>query len=45
MTGFVLAQETHQTGCTIAEFSGVEYSTVKPAGAADITTCTCGAGR
>ena len=36
---------THQTGCTIAEFPGVEYSTVKPAGAADITTCTCGAGK
>ena len=39
MTSFVLAQGTHQTGCTIAEFSGAEYSTVKPAGAADITTC------
>ena len=44
VTGFVLAQGTHQTGCTIADIPGVEYSTVKPAGAADITTCTCGAG-
>ena len=25
MTGFVLAQGTHQTGCVIAEFPGVEY--------------------
>ena len=37
VTVFVLAQGTHQMGCTIAEFPGVEYSTVKPAGAADIT--------
>ena len=29
MTGFVLAQGTHQTGCTIADIQGVEYSTVR----------------